>query len=131
MTLREWLEGCGCYDVREVEVRIGRTTYQGCRVKQKRDDASEREFVYLLGELPAAYQRSRRTCFTIEGEPCEWYVVMWVTPETASHPSFRDYHYEGHGAFMLGPWTLDEAIDKFERTPYVRVSAVVRERAAA
>lgn len=143
MTLREWLEGCGCYDIREVEVKIGRMTYQGCRAKQKRSApptgyagvrqviVSEREFIYLLGEVPAAYQRSRRTAFVIEGEPHEWYMQMWVTPETASHPSFRSFHYDKDGAFQIAPWTLDEAIDKFESTPYQRVTATVREKVTA
>jgi hypothetical protein len=137
--LREWLEGCGCYDIREVEVKIGRATYEGCRAKQRREPRSaipnaaqdEREFVYLLGDLPAAYQRSRRTAFTVEGESCEWYVVMWVTPETASHSTYGQYHYEGNGAFMLQPWTLDEKIDKFEAAPYQRVKATVREKVTA
>jgi hypothetical protein len=142
VTLRDWLEGCGCFDIREVEVKIGRTTYRGCRAKQKRSsppggyaakdiESGEREFVYLLGAVPAVYHRSRRVCFAVEGEPHEWYLVMWVTPETASHPTYWDFHFEGNGAFMLQPWTLDEAIDKFESSPYQRVSTVFSERVAA
>lgn len=130
-TLNEWLVACGCFDTQEVTVTIGRKTYEGVRYKQRRDTGEEHESLYLLGSLPPAYQRSSRTAFVLDGEPHEWYVAMWVTPETASHPNFRNYHYDGNGAFMLKPWTFDERIDLFESTPYQRVKAAVKEPVAA
>jgi hypothetical protein len=144
MTLRDWLiEKCGCYDVVEVEIEIKGRTWRGCRYKQDRNTPTGsrgmregtgsyvREAIYLLGPLPPAFVRSRRTVFTIEGEPDEWYVISWVRADVATDPKFADMHFEGNEAFQIGPWRFEgEKIDERERTPYQRVKATLREATA-
>lgn len=138
MDLVTWLEKNGCYEVEPVRVKIGRLTYEGARYKQDRTaPAGSRaalegradytaEALYLLGPLPAAYQRTSRVCFTGVDER-EWYVSGWVSPSAARDPLTRDYHFDGNQAVMLAPWFLDEKIDQHEETPYRRVRVHVEQ----
>jgi hypothetical protein len=139
--LQEWLEGCGCVCV-PVEVTIGRTTYEGVRYKQTRKvlegcrayTEGEREYVqealYLLGDLPATYRRSRRIAFLIDGEEHEWYLASWVTDATAKSERYGMFHFEGHAAFQIMPWSVGGKIDEHEERPYRRVAIRVAEPVA-
>lgn len=72
-----------------VVVKIGREVYAGATYSQVRDTPSgspayasgERAYsqqaMYLLGRLPYAYRRTRRTCFRIPGARFPWYVAGW------------------------------------------------------
>lgn len=138
LSLREWLEGCGCHDVVEVEVKIGRTTYEGCRYKQNREtpegSRSRREgrtsyvqeALYLLGNRPPVYMRSANVVFVIGGDSGEWYLASWHPVEVARDPKFADAHYDGRAAYQLMPWRHDTPIDSMETVKYRRVKITLR-----
>ena len=132
-----WLRDmCGCFDVEPVRVRIGRTTYEGARYKQKRVTSrgsrawlsGERTYVaeaiYLLGSTPAVYRRSRRVVFT-GVDAREWYVTGWATAQIAADPKVARFHPFGEW-FGIAPWDFEgERIDQHEETPYQRVAVEV------
>jgi hypothetical protein len=131
MTLQEWLESHGCYDVSPVVLTIGRTTYEGCRYR-KRIEALQnartrepyvREAIYVLGGLPAAYRRSTKVAFRFTGDDRDWYVGGYVTEAVATSPDTERFHYEGYAAFQLFPWDASDGlqIDSFEEHPYRRI----------
>lgn len=132
-----WLGGLShCRQIRPVVVRIGREVFEGARYQQgheytrdmqecrsgiaKPGDVSWSDFFYLLGELPKCYQRRKSTCFTLGDET--WYVATHA-PKVI-RPQFAEYHPFGQW-FMLGLWTLDEAIDKYDRYKHERIPLVV------
>jgi hypothetical protein len=138
VSLMEWFESHhGITHAESVRVTIGRTTYDGVLYKQTMETPRnthayvdgereyQREAIYLLGDLPAAYRRRKSTCFTITGDEREWYIGSWNTREVANDPEYAKFHYEGNAGFQLMPWTADSKIDDHARTPYQRVAITV------
>lgn len=122
--LVEWLESLtnslGAYPI---SVKIGKTTYEGAAF-WRRNTGFNRDYVesgiYLLGDVPASYKRSRRVVYNF-GSSHEWYVACWATKEIVNNPEFSEYHPFGIW-FQLRPWRNGK-IDEFSYTPYKRIPA--------
>jgi len=136
--LKVWLEQCGAHDVRPCTVTIGKATYHGAHYRETLDiprntpahARGERKYttekLYLLGDLPAAYKRSSKTCFRFIGDSRDWYVACHSTPEVVNDDRFKPYHPLGVSV-MLCPWAVPDglAIDHYEPKPYARVGATI------
>lgn len=114
-------------DVRPCRVGIGRGDAEAAFYKQTGhfDGAPYvREGLYVLGNLPACYVRSRRTVFRLPdefGDARDWFVATYGTSALMLNPAFAAQHPCG-AFYILMPWTAREAIDAHELTPYARVS---------
>lgn len=143
--LTEWLvERCGCHDTYPVKVKIGRETFEGAHYAQTlpreslplslvdtREPSHERyvrHALYLMGELPASYRRSRKTIYEFDltdaapfrGIGPEWYVASWATKDIATSEQYGRYHYGNGPHFLLFPHNVP-GFDDAE--PYKRVEA--------
>jgi len=137
MNLVEHLTGAGCTDIRPVAVAIGRTRYQGafyrqivavapgCRAYDEGQRSHVVEALYLVGPLPAAYRRTRRTVFRLPGDGRDWYVAGYYPVDQPN-----EYHPLGR-MLQLRPWTdpSGRAIDAWSERPYPRVEAGVTPQA--
>lgn len=133
--LTETLEGIGCFKVEAAELRIGRTTHEAAFYRQvvlplpgaRNQEPHEVEAVYVLGEIPAAYARDRRTCFRLDGDDRDWYVTTWADAKVVSNPEFAQSHPLGVW-FQLRPWDTTDGttIDMREPKPYQRIQVGVK-----
>lgn len=121
-------------------VTIGRQTFHGARYREsfaylhdgrdstgrtfKAGDRYMRESIFLVGALPAAYQRRAKTCFRLIGDSRDWYITCYATEETARDSRYAEYHPFGQ-TFIISPWDVPDgtAIDHYEPKPYTRVGA--------
>ena len=122
-----------CYDVREVTVRIGRTTYQGAFYKQDRKvspgcrayDEGQRDYTIegleVIGELPASWVRSSRTVYRMAGDDRDWYVAGYYNRDEPN-----EWHPFGK-MFALQPWSVPGGtrIDLWSPAPYRRMKMEV------
>lgn len=137
--LPQWLESLpGVSSVAPITLVIGREVFSGARYvntrhydagmavvqrgEHKAGDAYTQEFIYLLGALPKAYQRTTRVAFTMPGDARDWYVACYHDGRDAPHkPPFTPN-------FMLAPWTSAEPIDYYEimegKKPRPRIAMV-------
>jgi hypothetical protein len=103
-----------------VVLTIGRQTWQGARYVQ-----SDQLRLYMIGVLPAAKVRRRKTVFRFKGNPFDWYVIAYKS--LPIEPQYAEYHPFGAN-FIIGKWSVPDgsAIDKYDTHPYTRVKAELR-----
>lgn len=107
------------HNVGPISVVIKGTEYKGAIY----DDKDNRNIMYLLGERPASYVRSSRTCFVINGE--DWYITCYMEQKRIT-AQYAVYHPCG-ASFQLRRWSVPDggAIDRYEMRPYTRVPTKV------
>lgn len=130
MNLCEWLKSLDCFDVSPVRVTIGKSTYEGAEYRQKRlhkgkpysdsedwipIETYEVHALYLLGELPASYRRSSKTCYVRNGDGRDWFVAGYYDKADVNPLQPFGRH------FLLQPWTADLPIDQEEGKPRERM----------
>lgn len=132
--LATWLKGKNdAYDLKPLRLKIGKTEYEGCFYREIRTFRPEGKIeevdyvftaIYVLGDLPKSYQRSRRECYQLSGGATlseaneEWYIGSIGHGTTEFSPLGP--------RFLLMPWTTGK-IDQFEETKYRRVQVKVQE----
>lgn len=103
------------------QVVIGRTAYHA--IAYQDGNLGGRTMLYCLGKLPPSYRG--RMCYSLAGQ--DWYTACYwpaqirgeqILPDT-DHPHYR-HHPEG-AMFILTPWDLPDAIDRWEPRAYRRV----------
>ena len=132
----DWLAALsGVFESTPLTVQIGKTSFPAARYKQRLSILENspawlrgereyvREMIYCVGERPACYRRSSKTCFRFIGDSRDWYLASYV-PRDANDSRFSEYHPFGEG-FQLAPWNVPDgtAIDHHEPKPYARVGA--------
>lgn len=127
MHVYEWLrDNTSVRLVAPVAVKLGRETYHGASYFEP---APRTEAVlYLLGNVPAAYKRSRRVCWQFDGDERDWYLAAFADAAIAADlPEFHPF-----GAwFQLRQWPTvlpggerAETIDAYQQAPYRRLRAL-------
>ena len=107
-----------------VTVRIGRRTFPGAKYTEDRE-ASVEERLYLVGELPASFRRSRKVCFRTSDSRCDWFIASWHRMVGFSREYQEVFRFANH--FILAQWSMPEGwtIDKFEPKAYRRVPMTI------
>jgi len=114
MTLKEWLEQCGCFDVQPVKVKIGSDQWEGARYKR-----NDRDRIYVVGHRPD--KKGKNWAYPFEG--LDWYVAGYLD-EATDKEKMEMYHPFGIN-FILMPWTASDPIDVYET--YQRTNLSVEE----
>ncbi len=75
--------------------------------------------IYVLGDLPPAYNRRKSTAFRLPNDDKDWYIASYSTQEALEkHPEY--YPFGSH--FLLCPWEAEfPKIDTYEKHTYQRV----------
>lgn len=121
MTLNDWLIKCGCKDTRPVRLSIGKHSFEGCYY------TLDSPRIYVIGLWPKFKRVNVALSVTedsVLGKGLEWYRVAWwnKAENTIQFPADRISTFHPFGSnFMIGPWTHEEPIDKYERFKYLRI----------
>lgn len=128
----DWLRSEGIDSgASRIAVKIGRETYHGASYFESwKAQGLNGPILYLLGNVPPAYKRSRRICWRFPGEQQDWYLAGFADAAAAmTMPRFHPF-----GAwFQLRAWprvflptgempdgSQAATIDAYEQTPYKR-----------
>jgi hypothetical protein len=116
-TLKAWLEQHDCKEVFPIRVTIKGTSYEGVEYFQ-----NNQYRIYLLGDLPSCYKRSRRTCFRLGSRDGDYYIACYANKNVTGDLRYQRYHPCGPN-FMLSRWDVPDgsAIDAHEQRPFTRV----------
>lgn len=109
----------------EITLFLDGRRYNGAAYRDSNFNNEQR--LYIIGDLPRSYLRSRRTAYVIDR--ADWYIACYMESARLAtlKPEQMQYHPVGAN-FMLCRWDVPsgEAIDKYELRPYRRVPALVR-----
>jgi len=107
-----WLNSIERTSAAPVLVRIGRETYPGAIYSQERHwapyswRAGEGPYMqtalYLVGDLPASFKRSRKVAYRFEHGRRRWFVGSWADERAAEDERTSAYHPFGR-AFQMFP----------------------------
>ena len=134
--LVEQLKKWGMENVTPVTVTIGKNTYVAARYDSPNHD--DRTFIYVIGDHPHTrtgngklYTRGN-VCYNLPDDTRDWYVAGFFHPEITKTYFKReikpDPKYQPFGNnFLLTPWTLEDAIDKYEKWTYHRKPMTITE----
>jgi len=150
--LTNWLSSLPeTFEVTPTTITIGDQTFVAASYKQNRTAPEGcqcpgpyvHEAIHAIGKLPKCKLRSRRVCFTVEGDNREWYVAAYspsvIKGKQADtiDPKFAKFNPFGP-TFTLCPWDDEKAmpayrgqkIDHNAPKPYKRISMIVDKRLA-
>lgn len=134
--LVKWLTDLGHQNVTPVTVTMGKNTYIGA--KYNNPFIQNRLFVYVIGDHPHTRTRNGKlytrgnVCYNLPDDSTDWYVAGYFHPEIIKTYFKREVtadpkHHPFGNNFLLTPWTLEDAIDKYEKWTYHRKPMTITE----
>lgn len=123
----EFIENtCKQRRVRPVTVVIQNMLYAAAQYTDSNKDMA----IYVVGKLPQCKMISDQTCFTVKGDPRDWFIACYYplvvgckqSHRDAQDPRFASYHPFGCN-FVLTVWSVDKSnkIDHHEPREYIRI----------
>jgi hypothetical protein len=112
----QWLTGLG-YEAQAVKVTIGDQTWEGAVYMNPKLGDGPR--YYLVGDMPKWYGKSPGSCYRLEGDDADWYVICYMQQADKLSDFHKPFHPFGN-SWSIGRWEADGKIDDYERSPYKR-----------
>jgi len=101
-----------------VIVQIAKRNFAGARYTEE-CEGTVLDFLYLLGELPVLFRRSRRVCFRTANSERDWHLTAWYR-RVAGTVEYDEVHpFDSHLILTLytelNSWTHEQCDPKLRR----------------